>query len=193
MLSFKPFESSSIWQFPDPDSGRMHVGKTRAELVQNITGYRAQNNLEPIVRLDLVLNHYLCSLPTNVGKCKQEPLKRGFMQYMKGGLALVQQLFYGENSMVGQEEADRRAAVCKDCACNIFPDHGMFIQWSDDLALHTIGDRKSKLHAELGNCSGCSCPLRCKVWHRGPFVLSVEEVQKMKAAKKDCWQLHVHS
>jgi hypothetical protein len=192
MLSFKPFESSSIWQFPDPDSGRMHIGKTRAELVQNITGYRAQNNLEPIVRLDLVLNHYLCSLPINVGKCIQEPLKRGFMQYMKGGLALVQQLFYGEKNMVDKEEADRRGAICADCPSNVKIDDG-YIKWADDLALHTIGDKKSSYHDKLFNCEACSCPLRCKVFYKGPFVLSVEEVQKMKAAKKDCWQLHVHS
>lgn len=192
MLTFKPFEASSVWQFPDPDTNRMHTAATRAELIANIVNYRIQNRLEPIVRLDLVLNNYLCTLPINAGKCKQEPLKRGFMQYIKGGLALIEQLYYGDKNIVKQEEADRRAEICKNCSCNLFPDRDMFIQWSDDLALHSIGDRKSKWHSDLGNCSACSCPLRCKVWYRGPFILSVEEVDKMKTCNPLCWQVKIN-
>ena len=128
MLTFKPFEASSVWQFPDPDTKRMHIASTRAELVATIVNYRIQNRLDPIVRLDLVLNNYLCTLPINAGKCKQEPLKRGFMSYLKGGLALIEQLYYGDTNMVTQVEADRRAAICKDCSCNVFPDRDMFIK-----------------------------------------------------------------
>lgn len=191
MLTFKPFEASSVFQFPDPDTGRMHTAHTRAELVATIVNYRIQNRLAPIVRLDLVLNNYLCTLPINAGKCAPQPLKRGFMQYIKGGLALIEQLYYGDANMVSQAEADRRAQICINCSCNVFPDRDMFIKWSDDLALHTIGDRKSAVHDKLGNCDGCSCPLRCKVWYKGPFNLSPEEKDKMKTCNPSCWQLHL--
>ena len=183
-----PFQTSSVWQFPDPDTGRLHTGRTRAELVNSIVNYRAQNRLEPIARLDWVIDNYLCTLPQNTGKCHHKPLERGFVQYIKGGAALVQQLFYGLKNMVTQEEADRRGSICKDCPGNVKVDDG-YIKWADDLALHTIGDKRSIHHDKLFNCEGCSCPMKCKVWYKGPFNLSLEEKDKMVSYNKLCWQL----
>lgn len=190
MLTFKPFQTSPTWQFPDPDNTKhMHIGSTRAELVNNIVQYRAQNRLETIENLSIVLDTYLCGRPENAGKCKEAELKRGLIQYLKGGLALVKNVFYGEENMVSQEEADRRGAICKNCPCNSFPDRGMFVQWSDDLALHSIGDRKSTYHDDLGNCEACSCCMRAKVFYKGPFGLLASERDKMKKCNPKCWQL----
>ena len=189
MLTFRPFQTSSVWKLPDPDTAYLHTGRTRAELIGNIVSYRAQNKLDKIERLDLVLDNYLCSLPENLGKCRQTALQRGFLQYFKGGLTLLSNLWYGEKNMVSQEEADRRSSICKDCPCNVFPDRNMFIKWSDDIALNSIGDRKSAHYNDLGNCEACSCCLRAKVWYRGPFNISKEERAKMQLCNPNCWQL----
>lgn len=190
MLTFKPFETSPIWKLPDPDNNHhIHTGATRAELVSNIVNYRSQNRLPTIEKLDLVIENYLCGLPQNAGKCKAGTLKRGFVQYLKGGLALIQNIFYGEENMVSQEEADRRGAICLNCPCNVFVDRDMFIKWSDEMALHSIGDRKSVYHDQLGNCAGCSCNMRAKVFFKGPFNLKSEERAKMKECNSRCWQL----
>lgn len=188
MFTFKPFQTSPVWKLPDPDTGHLHTGTTRAELVSNIINYRAQNRLDKLERLDLVIDNYLCSLPENVGKCRPAPMKRGLLQYAKGGLMLLSNLWYGDENMVDQAKADERATICKDCPCNEFPDRGMFIQWSDDIALNSVGERKSAHYDSLGNCAACSCCLRAKVWYKGPFKLSKDESAKMQLCNSQCWQ-----
>lgn len=182
MLTFRPFQTSSVWKLPDPDTGHLHTGRTRAELIGSIVNYRAQNKLDKIERLDLVLDNYLCGLPENLGKCRQTALQRGFLQYFKGGLTLLSNLWYGEKNMVTQEEADRRAVICIGCNFNQFPDKDMFIKWSDDIMENSIGDRRAKNYEQLGNCMLCGCVNRAKVWYKGPFDIVDKEYPDY------CWQ-----
>jgi hypothetical protein len=187
MLQFLPFETSLFWSLPDPDTDYLHTGENREELVRNIVSYRIANRLEPIERLDLVIEHYLCMHPSNVGKCKEVPLKRGLLQYLKGGMSLIQNLYY--KKFVNQEVAENRAKICEPCPCNMFPDSGPFIAWSDMIAKHSVGDREVGNHEKLGNCLGCSCVMKAKVWYAGPFKLSNEEKEIMQACNTKCWQL----
>jgi len=189
MLEFKPFEGSAEFTFIDPDTNYHYSADSFTSLVSFIVNYRAQNRLKPIVGLGQVINNYLCGLPCNSGKCRQAKLKRGFYQYVKGGIALLENLYFGEEHMVPQEEADRRALICLECKFNVIVDKGPFIRWSDDLALACVGNRKSTYHDALGNCEGCSCCLRAKVFFKGPFKLSKKEVSEMRAANGKCWQL----
>lgn len=190
MLTFDAFQSSSVWEMPDPDKPtHIHAGATRAELVSAIVNYRAQNGLPPLEKLNLVIDNYLCGLPCNTGKCKELVLSRGILQYIKGGLVLLQNVFYGEKNMVSQEVAEKRAATCRDCVFNIFPDRDNFITWSDNIALHSTGGRRASLHDSLGNCQCCSCTLKAKVFYKGPFILSKEESDCMHSANVKCWQL----
>lgn len=184
MLTFLPFETSPVWKLPDPDTGHIHEGTTLTKLIQNIVSYRSQNNLPQIDNLELVISNYLCGLPENQGKCRNSPLKRGILQYLKGGIALVQNLYYKE--FAPQEEADRRAEICTRCPHNDFPDKSYFIKWSDELALHMVGDRKSRYHKDLGSCRICTCNLRAKVFIGTSFSLSDEEISKMNEV--GCWQ-----
>lgn len=191
MLAFDGFQTSAIWELPDPDHPQhIHQGANRKELISNIVNYRIQNKLEPIEYLQVVLDNYLCSLPCNIGKCKPLVLKRGFLSYLQGGLTLVKNIFYGEKMMVTQAEADRRASICKDCPLNSFPDRDMFIKWSDDIARHSVGERRVVCQDDLGNCMGCSCCLKAKVWYKGPFVLAGSQRQQMQIANPKCWQLN---
>lgn len=182
----KEFEAFPSTTFKDPDTGHIHTGKNLKELYTNIINYRIQNQLEPILYLDQVVSHYLCSLPENCNRCRDTELKRGFMIYLKGGLELIRRTFYPE--FVDQKVADERAAQCVKCPNNFFPDKDVFFKWADDYAVDRVGERKSRFHQELGNCSVCTCVLRSKVFMGGEFPKFTEEqVEKMKAV--NCWQL----
>lgn len=183
-MKFKAFKATKSFIFKDPDTGYEFNHPTRRALVRHIVQYRAQNALEQIENLDAVLENYWCSLPENCGSCEDAPLKRGFLQYLKGGIALVKSMAYKEYA--SQKEADRRAEICIKCPYNVFPDKNAFVRWSDGLALEVIGNRRAVRHNELGNCSVCSCPLRVKVWFMGNPELSPSEIQQMKAV--NCWQ-----
>lgn len=197
MRTFKPFETSPFWELKDPDKeGYVHRGRTRAELVSNITNFRAQNQLPSIERLDLVIDDYLCSKKENQHKCRQLEIRRGILEYLKGGISLVKVLALGPKEIVSQEIADSRSELCKDCVYNVYPDHDKFIAWSDEIAWHTVGDRRTKHHDALANCVACSCCLKAKCWVKGPFELSDKEKETMRTAKSSvtgqpikCWQL----
>lgn len=184
-MKFQPFASPRSFVFKDPDTGFKFAARDKAGLIKHIVSYRVQNDLEPIEALESVLENYWCGLPENIGSCKQVKLKRGFLQYIKGGISLVSNLMF--ESFVPQKVADARSEICAGCKFNVFPDKGPFIAWSDEIAVHSIGEKKSARHKDLGNCDVCSCPMKAKVWHPGPFKLSEEEKEKMKSV--NCWQI----
>ncbi len=150
-----------------------------------IKNYRIQNQLPPIEHLDVVLENYWCSLPENEGLCLPMKLARGFRTSVFGGVALVVKWLKGD--FVTDEVANERANQCVKCPNNYFPDKGPFVQWSDQVALEMVGNRRVALHNELGSCAVCSCPLRAKVFVAGPFKL--EPQWKPEMEKVNCWQL----
>jgi len=183
---FRPFQTSADWEFKDPDTGRVHKTATQEELIKLIVSYRAQNGLDEIENLNLVLENYLCNMPLNEGKCSSFfPLKRGFIATVKGGVALLKSMMY--KSFVSQEVADGRSNICRTCPYNVFPDKGPFIKWSDTVAEGAVGNRKSKYHDELGNCEVCTCPLRAKVFYDGEIKLPDDQQEVMR--KVGCWQV----
>ncbi len=185
---FKPFTGPVSYTFKDPDTGREFEEKSKAELIERISAYRKQNNLEELEHMGFVLENYWCSLPDNMNNCVPvEKLKRGLIGYIKGGIALLANLTY--KNPVHQVVADTRAKICTGCQLNVFPDQGGFIAWSNQIAEASVGDRKSKYHEELGQCGGCSCPLRAKVWYGGRIELTKEQESVMREAKPECWQL----
>lgn len=159
------------------------------ELLRYIVSYRSQNELEPIEFLPATVENYVCGLPENKGCCERYTLKRGLLQYLKGGLAVIKQLYTGEP--VQEEEANRRGAICITCVNNVFPPNkGEFMGWSDNIAMKTIGKGKhSAHHQQLGNCQVCTCLLKAKVWYQPPFKLKAKEAVQMRKDKPECWQL----
>lgn len=182
---FKPFHTPYRWIFVDPDTNRSYIASTKKELFEQVINYRSQNKLSPIQALEHVIENYLCSLPENVGNCEPEKLRRGWMSFIKGGVAVLENIFYGEANMVSQEVADKRSEICLQCPNNIFPDRGSFITWTDEIAEASTGGKESKYHEKLGNCSVCSCPLRAKVFFKGPFNLPQEQNKELPDY---CWQ-----
>lgn len=179
----KPFHAPKRPLFIDPDTGHKFWGKTKVELVQKIVTYRAQNELEPIENLDLVLQDYWCSLPENKWKCIDVRLERGLMKYLKGGISLVKNMIYPK--FCSQEEAERRAFICMSCPHNVDREKPEFMQWSDEIAVHAVGDRKTTFDKGLGSCAICTCPLRSKVHYGGKIELPPEEEAKLIP---ECWQ-----
>jgi hypothetical protein len=180
----KPFRGPKRYKFKDPDTGHTFSANKREELVHQIVSYRAQNELEPIEQLNLVIDAYLCSLPENVHNCYSGNLQRGLLGYIKGGISLIKNMLY--DSYVEQDTADARASLCIKCPQNVFPENKeTFIHWSDNLSLQVIGDRRSIHHEDLGNCAACSCLLKSKVWLGGRIELDPEEVEQTPSF---CWQ-----
>ena len=186
---FKAFESPHSYVFTDPDTGFKYSERTKEELVKHIITYRHQNRLPEIEMLNAVLDNYWCGLPENAGKCQANAtLQRGLIPTIRGGIALLTNLMY--QVFAEQSVADTRSEQCSTCPFNYFPDKGPFVAWSDNIAINTIGEKKSKMHKQLGNCKVCDCPLRSKVFY-GKTLDAFPEEQVLKFKTVKCWQLEL--
>ena len=154
--------------------------------MQLIKNYRTQNGLPEIEALNLVIDTYLCGLPENKHRCiPTKYISRSLMGYIKGGVVLVKNLWYRFTAT--QFEADERALQCSTCKFNKFPNKGIFIKTSDQLAEASVGNKRSAHYDELGSCTVCSCPLRAKVWYKDEATFSPKEIEQFKEV--NCWQL----
>lgn len=187
LMRIRPGAAPVKWCFKDPDTGHLYEAQDRQSLIAKISSYRSQNELPPIQELGLVIENYLAGLPDNRPNAEPTPpLRRGLVAYLKGGIALLDYIFYGAKAMVSLPVAEERATICLTCPQNQFPDKGTFVRWADEMAEAATGGKKTKQHDLLGNCIACSCNLRSKVWYKGPFRLSNDEKLKMPSF---CWQL----
>jgi len=105
------------------------------------------------------------------------------MGVLRGGIAVVKNMLF--KNYASQEVAEQRAAICLQCPHNVFPDKGVFIEWSDNLAYHALEGRKVSTHDQLGNCELRSCPLRVKVHTGDEINLPLEVLKKLPDY---CWQ-----
>jgi hypothetical protein len=181
---FRPFQTSTHWAFINPENQRELKANTKGELIVLIVSYRMQNGFEPIEFLEQVVDNHLCNHPSNAGRCEPMPeLKRGVWETIQGGIALLKTYLY--KRFATQEEADRRASICKTCPHNIFPNKGDFIKWCDTTAELAVENRKSIHHNDLGNCSICSCNMRAKVFYDDVIQLTQDQINQ---APDFCWQ-----
>jgi len=185
---FKPFEGPARFYWKDPDTGREFEESSKQALIDRITTYRGQNNLEPLEEISFVLESYWCGLPENKGKCVPvEGLKRGLLGYLKGGVALIQNLWY--DTTVPMRVANERGAVCVECPFNSKYDVPWFEEWSNNVAIASVGEKRSAHHDNLWQCSACSCPLKAKVFYNGRIELTNEQEKVIKETNPKCWQL----
>lgn len=183
--TFKPFKSPYRFVFKDPDTGRQFHAKDKKALFNQVVSYREQNKLPLLEELSAVIDNYLCGLPENVGNCQPVKLKRGLLTTLRGGIAVIENFFYGEKRMVSQETAEARAEICLKCPHNIFPDKDLFVKWSDEVAEATTHGRRTSQHDKLGNCGVCSCTLKAKVFYGGEIELPKDQ---FNALPDFCWQ-----
>lgn len=186
LLRLKPGCGPKHYVFTDPDTKHRYESKSRENLIKQIIAYRSQNELAPIEYLNDVLDNYWAGLPENLGEATIGlPLRRGVLAYLKGGIALLQNVWYGEKNMVDQATADARAAICIACPKNVAPDKGPFLAWSDSVAEASVGDRKSVHHDKLFSCIVCTCTLKAKVHWGGEIKCSKKELLDFPTP---CWQ-----
>lgn len=184
---FKNFNHPKTFKFPDPDTKRLFTGTSVKDLATQVSGYRKQNELEELEYLEATITNYLCHLPEHKGLC--EPYRqpnRTIFQYMRGGIAVLKNIAY--KRFASQEVADERSEICANCPLNEFPNKGHFITWIDEIAVLSIGERKSKRHNDLGVCGGCSCPMRAKVFYADRIKLTKDQAETMSKVP-NCWQL----
>jgi ferredoxin len=187
---FKPFRAPKRLQFIDPDTGHRYSANTQEDLLLHIRNYRQQNALPKIEYLSAVVDNYLCSLPENFDACeKVMKMDRSIWQTIQGGVALLVNLYYGEENMVSQAEAEARAEICTRCEHNTIPTtNGKpqtgFRKWSDNLANSSTKGRKTSLDDRLNNCGLCTCPLQAKVHLKGARMT----LEQSRLAPTDCWQ-----
>lgn len=185
---FKAFQAPQSYVFVDPDTKHKYHATSESQIIADIIHYREQNQLPPIEHLNTVLHNYWCSLPENAGKCEpSNKLDRDFYAYIKGGVALVAAYLY--KTFTTQEEAERRASICASCPANQFPDKTGFIEFSDNLAARMTGNKRTKLHAQLGNCGCCTCLLKSKVFYGGKIELDKDQLVCIKTINPNCWQV----
>lgn len=191
LMRIRPGSGPVAWKFRDPDTGHLYEAKDRNSLINQIGNYRAQNELAPLQEPGLVIENYLANLPENRANAEPTPpLRRGLVAYLKGGIALLDMIYYGEKAMVAPNVAESRAGICVKCPMNQFPDRSAFIQWADSMAEAATGGKRVPQYDSLGNCNACSCNLRSKIWYKGPFNPSAEERSKMPDY---CWQIHEYN
>jgi len=92
-------------------------------------------------------------------------------------------------TFASQEVAEKRALQCSKCKFNVaLEDSNAFRQWTNDIAIQCVGQRKTSLDSKLNTCAICSCVLKSKVHidtKLDPFT--PKQVERMKSV--NCWQL----
>lgn len=109
------------------------------------------------------------------------------LSYIKGGISLIKNIYYGDKNMVSEAVADKRSTICAECPFNVFPDKGAFLKWSDDIAEGSTGGKRSVNHDLLGSCEICTCPLKAKVWYKAPDGRYMTD-KELAQAPSYCWQ-----
>lgn len=190
-LEFKAFHGPrSGWSFRDPDTGFLMTAPTQEKLTQLVRDHRAANSKPPIDFLSKVIENCVCQEPDNKPHCEPVSFDRSIMQYLRGGMALLMNVFYGEENMVAPAEAERRASICERCPYNVDkPDTPNYEEWSNDMASRMRGPRRTSVDPKLKNCAICTCNLKAKVWLKNAAMQPEEEVK----APEECWQKRTSS
>lgn len=97
----------------------------------------------------------------------------------------MNRLFRGEDILVPQEEADRRAKICANCPRNL---HGictscMGNEFQDIFRWLVARNRKTPYDSVLDTCQVCGCLLKAKTH------VSIEELSKLekRTYPSNCW------
>jgi hypothetical protein len=158
------------WRYVDPDTRFVFDRDYRFlnDLLEHIKTFRAQNRLEPIPDLQMVVEEWLCHQPNMKGYYKEVPNPRTMSQYLRGTRAIARTLARSalrlSESYCPPEEAEARAAICEQCFHNDIPHEQSALAAMADTAIQElVGDRSTSKDRKLFTCLVCTCPLRAKV------------------------------
>lgn len=188
------------WRYVDPTTQYKYNQKYPSldSLLLHIRNYRAENSLDPIPELEMVVSEWLCYQP-NV-PFKTVPTPRTINQYFRGGVAAARVMLTKE-PFCSQEVAEKRAEICVRCRYNEPPAGKSQIESMTDVAVQAVvGNRKTELNRKLFICTVCTCPLKAKVHLAEDIVAdNIEEKERYRLPNGFpgidgkplyCWQIN---
>lgn len=201
------------WRYVDPDTNFVFDRGYRSleELAAHVRLYRKQNKLSAIKKVSAVIEDWLCAQPDVGQYChecgaakdktllspppvEEEPAPeepRTLRQYLQGAMAYIETVVAGDEGLVSQEVAEKRAAICSTCPHNRpTRGHSALGEYTDRKVQELVGNRRTSKDDKLWTCRCCTCPLRSKVHFAQNIVqenLSDKEKAKMPGR---CWQIN---
>lgn len=142
-----------------------------AELRAGVLACLKANGL-PVVNIDDRIQDQVCKAlgPDHCASDEARLWRRvatAYQQFVEGTGTLARLVVARAqgDGLVGQAEAEKRAEVCTGCEYNRPPGECPTCSSNTLLAAvkAVIGDRRTKLDAQLGGCGMCGCGLRAKV------------------------------
>jgi hypothetical protein len=141
-------------------------------LVHNVRLHLSSNDLHVPLELESIIEDYICcNVPQSfcVGEAPQHQARyfslskiRDFTKIMAGiGISAARGV--NEQSLVDQQEAERRGAICQSCPlndrkrCTVCTGLAAF-------AKTLMGKRTTSYDGVLGTCAKCGCLTSVKIW-----------------------------
>lgn len=201
------------WAWKEPSGDKVIRGGTLSETVSMVTGWLIEVNGDA-GNVEAEIHQTTAKALLSNGRRDlieiHDKVNRSWRMVISGGMAAVvaawegnpiQALLKGElergnDILVDQAEADRRARVCcegnegKPCDANVIPiDQSKFDEKANTYMLESVAGNESKYNDDLDTCKICSCELKVAVWWK-PKILAFS----MKAAGYEkklpafCWK-----
>lgn len=161
--------SKDGWFYPVHETQTVFVAASFGNLVKLVAAHLKGNRLEVPVNLTAVIETWWCenvdgaSCEESDGRrekaMKADGAARRFLNFAKDWIAQG-------GGLVAQEEANRRAEICKNCPLNQHLENCTGCFWRNLLkGAFAMFSRRSTPHdAKLKQCGACSCELKLKVW-----------------------------
>lgn len=159
----------------DKASGFVGQGINFETLVANVQKFRRANEIPIGLGFESELEAAVCAKYPS--ECKETDINlppktaprlrlKDVILGTKVMLSLIGARLVGNNPIVSEEEAARRANICAGCKFNVkYPlPCGGFCGELRDLVHSIVGNRKSHRDDELGACGICGCELKSSVW-----------------------------
>jgi hypothetical protein len=182
------------WHYRDKDTGIDIPAVNYSDLLKAVREHRKANALPIPLSMDEQIDQQLCE-QLGPDWCKNkdyvgEPRGLSFDQAFNGTRTLIDWALHGQQR-VSQEEATRRAEICRFCTFNQQPEDCRTCALEKLSNLVTgfigVGGVETPHDAYLHVCSICGCNLRVKV------TVPIESIQKFLTADQltqlpdHCW------
>ena len=115
-----------------------------------------------------------------------EQVWQGTKKITKNRLKALLGALTGQSATVPQDEAERRAAICKACPKNIQVTDTCTACWTKAVAQFMHPELKTSVDADLYNCGVCAC--FCKVIVHYPLSDLETETELQPKLPANCWR-----
>lgn len=159
------------WRFTDPETRQEFRDGGLKEITQQVEAFLKANR-RPTESLQELIIHQTASWLVDHGHeahvVGEKAVRRGFVEYWRGTKAFAairEASLKGEPVFVSQGLAEKRAAVCNQCAMNVVAtNRGAAFAAADAAMASQVDGHATSLDAGLGHCDACSCRCRVIVW-----------------------------